>query len=131
MKIKTAIYTVLLSGLLMFLLLNCKKESVKVVATITIAEVTNITAISATCGGNITSDGGATVALRGVCWISNDNVPTISDNKTTDGIRTGTFVSSLTGLTPGTNYKIRAYAINSAGMAYSSEIAFTTLSLEP
>jgi len=36
MKIKSAIYTALLSGLLLPLLLNCKKEAVKAVPTITI-----------------------------------------------------------------------------------------------
>ena len=28
----------------------------------------NVSATSATCGGNVTSDGGATVEARGVCW---------------------------------------------------------------
>jgi hypothetical protein len=30
--------------------------------------VTNITSISAVCGGEITNDGGLSVIARGVCW---------------------------------------------------------------
>ena len=131
MKIKSTISAVLLLGLLLPLLLNCKKEAIKVIPTITVAEVTNIAPTSATCGGNITSDGGATVSLRGVCWSFTNTQPTLSDSKTNDGIGSETFASNLTGLTPGTTYTIRAYAINSVGSAYSAEVVFTTLALAP
>jgi len=43
MKLKSAIYAVLLSGLLLPLMLNCKKEAVKVVPTIIIVGVNNTT----------------------------------------------------------------------------------------
>ena len=73
-------------------------------------------ATTATSGGNITSDGGATITAREVCW--NTSVgPTIANSKTIDGTGTGIFVSSVTGLTAGTIYYIRAYATNSAGTA--------------
>ncbi len=39
----------------------------------------------------------------------------------------GSFTSSLTQLTPGTKYYIRADATNSAGTAYGNDISFTTL----
>jgi len=57
------------------------------------ASVTNITISSATSGGNITSDGGATVTARGVCWSTSQN-PTVDDSYTTDGSGTGTFSRS-------------------------------------
>jgi len=85
-----------------------------------------ITATSATTGGNITSDGGAFVTSRGVCWSSTAN-PTITNSKTTEGTGTGTFSSKITGLNPGTTYHIRAYATNSAGTAYGSDVTFTTI----
>jgi hypothetical protein len=87
--------------------------------------VTDITQATATCGGNITSDGGATVTARGVCWSTNQT-PTISDNKTTDGTGVGNFVSSISGLTANTTYYVRAYATNSNGTAYGSAMSFTT-----
>jgi hypothetical protein len=95
---------------------------------LTTAEVTGITATTATIGGNITNDGGAPVTTRGVVWSTIQN-PTIETNEgiTYDGEGTGSWVSELVGLTPGTQYFIRAYATNSAGTAYGEELAFTTL----
>ena len=130
MKIKAVIYALILPGILLSLLLNCKKEAIKTAPTATIATVTNITATSATSGGEITSDGGSAVTARGVCWSTNQS-PTTSDNKTTNGSGTGSFTSSITGLTPGTIYNLRAYAINAVGTAYSNRVALTTLALLP
>ncbi len=94
-------------------------------ATLTTDEVTNITATTATSGGNITDDGGGNILERGVCWSTDPN-PTISDSKTSDGTGTGTFISDLTGLTPNTTYYVRAYATN-WGTGYGNEVSFTTL----
>jgi hypothetical protein len=89
--------------------------------------VTNITQTTATCGGNIKSDGGSPVTARGVCWNFTGN-PTISDSHTTDGSGTGEFVSSLTGLSPDTLYYVRAYATNAGGTMYGNQVYFTTSS---
>ena len=97
-----------------------------VIPTVTTTVVSNITDTTATSGGNVTSDGGAPVTARGVCWNTSSN-PTTADNHTTDGSGTGTFVSYLTGLTPNTLYYVRAYATNSVGTAYGNELSFTTL----
>lgn len=98
--------------------------------TITTAEVSDITSSTATCGGNVTSDGGATVTARGVCWSTSSN-PTISNSHTSDGNGIGTFTSSITGLTANTTYYVRAYASNSAGTSYGSDVTFTTESDQP
>ncbi|MBW6500053.1 MAG: hypothetical protein K0B05_01560 [Bacteroidales bacterium] len=100
-------------------------------ATISISPVTSITTNSAVSGGNVTSDGGAEVTARGVCWNTLPN-PTTSNFKTTNGSGTGSFVSNLTGLQPGTTYYVRAYATNSVGTTYSNdEINFSTLCVAP
>ena len=65
------------------------------------------------------------VTARGVCWSTTPN-PTTANSFTSDGTGTGPYVSSLTGLTLGTTYYVRAYATNSAGTAYGNEIVFTT-----
>ncbi|MCK9639352.1 MAG: hypothetical protein M0R39_05525 [Prolixibacteraceae bacterium] len=130
MKAKTTIYKVLLPVLLLTLNLNCKKEAIKTAPTVTVSAATNITATTATSGGQVTDNGGATVTASGVCWSINQN-PTTADNKISSGSATGSFTSSLTGLTPGATYNIRAYAINSVGTGYSSQLAFTTLALSP
>lgn len=112
------------------LLISCKKEVIKIVPTTTVALVTDITATTALCGGEVTSDGGALVTARGVCWSVSQN-PTTANDKTTDGTGIGIFTRSITGLTPGTTYNIVAYAINSVGTGYSSQSTFTTLALAP
>jgi len=93
--------------------------------TVTTTAVSSITTTTAESGGNVTNDGGASVTARGVCWSTSEN-PTISDSKTTDGTGTGEFTSSITGLSPGTTYYVRAYATNSAGTGYGEQRSFTT-----
>ena len=93
---------------------------------VTTNSVSGITATSATCGGNVTSDCDATVTARGVCWSSNHN-PTISNHCTNDGSGTGSFTSSITGLASGKTYYVRAYATNSVGTSYGEQKTFSTL----
>ncbi len=92
---------------------------------VTTTAATSITQNSAASGGNVTSDGGGEVTARGICW-SNSANPTTDNSKTSNGPGNGVFTSSLTDLIPGTTYHIRAYAVNSAGTAYGSDISFTT-----
>jgi len=94
----------------------------------TTTQLSNITTTTARGGGNITTDGGFTVTARGVCWSTTAN-PTISNSKTNDGTGTGVFSSNITGLNPGTTYHIRAYATNSVGTDYGSDLSFTTLTI--
>jgi hypothetical protein len=75
--------------------------------------------------GNVTSDGGATVTEKGFCWSTAAN-PTVGDSRTTDGTGIGTFSDIISGLTPGTTYHIRAYAINSVGISYGDDLIFET-----
>ena len=96
-----------------------------ITATLTTSAVTNITMTTASSGGNITSDGGSAVTARGVCW-STSASPTVSGSHTSNGTGTGTFTSSISGLTANTNYYVRAYATNSAGTAYGNEVTFTS-----
>jgi uncharacterized protein (TIGR02145 family) len=65
---------------------------------VTTVAVNAVMQTAARCGGTVTSDGGAMVTARGVCWSSNP-LPTVADSKTTDGTGTGSFVSAITGLT--------------------------------
>jgi len=94
-------------------------------STLTTTVTSSITTTTATTGGNITNDGGAPIIARGICWSTSAN-PTISDSITTDGTGTGTFISALTGLTANTTYNVRAYATNSVGTAYGTQVSFTT-----
>jgi len=125
-----SIFPLLIMGVFLVFASSCEKDdddnngqqNVPVLST---TEVTEITANTATSGGNLTDDGGTTVTARGVCW-STGQTPTISDNKTEDGTGAGSFTSSVTDLEPNTTYYLRAYATNSAGTGYGSAMSFTT-----
>lgn len=91
--------------------------------TIMTSSVIDATQSNASSGGNVTSDGGATVTARGVCW-STTSSPTILNSKTSDGLSIGTFTSTITGLINGVTYHIRAYATNCKGTAYGSDIQY-------
>ena len=94
--------------------------------TITTTAVAPIATTTATSGGNVTNQGDMAVTARGVCW-STTTGPTVAlSTKTTDGTGTGTFPSSIIGLTASTLYYVRAYATSSAGTAYGNQVSFTT-----
>jgi len=106
--------------------IRCIKDIVIITPTsVNTSSISNITATSATSGGNIISDGGSQVTARGVCWGINSN-PTILDNKSTDGTSLGIYTSYLTGLSGNTTYYYRAYVTNSLGTFYGSQQSFTT-----
>jgi uncharacterized protein (TIGR02145 family) len=99
------------------------------VATLTTADVTEITQTTAVSGGNVKSENGSPVTMRGICWATAEN-PTIDDILTTNGPGSGSFVSNLANLAAGTTYYVRAYATNSAGTTYGNQVSFTTPPLE-
>ena len=93
--------------------------------TISTTSASAITQNTAVSGGGITSDGGSPVTQRGVCY-STTQSPTIANSTVLSGSGTGSFSSSLTGLSAGTTYYVRAFATNAAGTTYGNQISFTT-----
>ena len=87
--------------------------------------ISNITANSASSGGTISSDGGSSITSKGAQWSLDSGFTSILGS-TNDGTGTGSFTSSLTGLTCGTLYYVRAYATNSVGTAYGNQVSFAT-----
>src|ERR1035437_3442232 len=96
------------------------------VPTLTTTAVTSIATTTAVSGGTITSNGGALITVSGICW-STSVTPTVAGSHSTDGTSTGSFSSTMTGLSSGTTYYVRAYATNSAGTAYGNQQSFTTV----
>ncbi|MCX6306302.1 MAG: fibrobacter succinogenes major paralogous domain-containing protein [Bacteroidetes bacterium] len=121
-----------ITGLLFFCLISCsKKDDTPAVSSVSIPVLTtdSVTMIihnAANCGGTITSDGGAAITRRGVCWTKTP-LPLLTDDHTEDGTGTGTYTSRLTGLDTNTLYYVRAYASNSKGTAYGNTMSFKTL----
>lgn len=93
--------------------------------TVTSTAASAITTNSATCGGNVTSAGTATVTARGICFSLSAN-PTISNSTVASGSGTGVFSANLTGLISSTLYHYRAYATSSVGTSYGADLTFTT-----
>ncbi|MFT3681031.1 MAG: fibrobacter succinogenes major paralogous domain-containing protein [Ferruginibacter sp.] len=77
-------------------------------------------------GGNIISDGGSTITAKGVTWSINPNPEIATAAVTTDGKGSAGYNSYLRNLLPNTKYYIRAWATNSAGIAYGNELSFNT-----
>lgn len=91
----------------------------------------SIMSTSATLGGNVTADGGATITERGFVYseTSTNSDPVIMGTgvtKQTVSGTTGVFDFALSGLTANTQYSYKAYATNSEGTSYGSVVNFTT-----
>jgi hypothetical protein len=92
---------------------------------LTTSSVSSITSTSAGVGGNIFSDGGASVSARGLVYGTAAN-PTLSNTVLIIGSGTGGYAGTISGLMPNTTYYVRAYATNITGTGYGNEISFTT-----
>ena len=91
----------------------------------------NITASSVNLDGNILGIGDAIITQHGHCWSSNTN-PTINNSKTSLGnATTGSYTSIIVTLSQNTTYYFKAYATNSFGTVYGTQMQFNTTSGEP
>ncbi|MBS1534569.1 MAG: hypothetical protein JST78_05775 [Bacteroidetes bacterium] len=101
-------------------------ETTIALPTVTTTAVTDVTETSAITGGEVTSAGGGTLVARGICWADTPN-PSIANNVVNDATLTvGTYTSNLTNLVAGTTYYVRAFATNSGGTGYGTQVTFTT-----
>ena len=101
--------------------------------TVTSPTYIDVTATTATLGGDATSDGGATITTRGVLYAptATDANPTLGDGMATEvddmSGGAGVFTEGVTGLSPNTAYSFVAFAANSVGTTYTSPVStFTT-----
>ncbi len=96
--------------------------------TVTTASVSefNFTNATAVGGGEVTSDGEDAVTERGIYFGTTPN-PAITGTKlVASSTGTGSFTCTMTGLVEGTTYYVCAYATNSLGTGYGTEVSFTT-----
>ena len=89
------------------------------------ATPTDITATTAVSGGTVILPEGSHVFQCGVCWSTVPN-PHFDDSHTTEGYGTGSFTSTMRGLSENTTYYVRAYAVGDHGLIYGNELSFTT-----
>jgi len=101
--------------------------------TVTTNTVSSIGDNSAVCGGNITSNGGAAITSSGLVY-SKTASPTIATGtvlSTSPVVTSGSYSLTMTGLTSGTTYYVRAFATNAKGTSYGAERTFTTTGTAP
>lgn len=79
----------------------------------------------ATSGGNVTNDGGSTVTAKGICYGTSAN-PTTANTVISGGSGLGSFSLQMTGLTKPATYHVRAFATNSTGTSYGTDVQFGT-----
>lgn len=93
--------------------------------TVKTTPLTEVTAESATLGGEVMTDGRMTVTARGICY-GIEQQPTVDGAHTVDGGGLGVFSTTLKNLEHNTIYYARAYATNKMGTAYGDQVKFTT-----
>lgn len=95
-----------------------------VAPTVNTLDVTFSDYTSAECCGEILSNGGDVITECGFCWSSSSN-PTITDNhQSAETVQSGEFRGAISDLNLGKRYYIRAYAVNSIGVAYGEELSY-------
>ena len=93
-------------------------------------EVTDIDLTSATVGGTVQSDGRSAITEKGICY-GLDATPTIETaQKIVSQVADSMYRIPLVNLQDETVYYVRAYAINSIGIAYGNVRQFRTVAPE-
>lgn len=102
--------------------------------TVTTPTSTNLTATTATLGGNITVVGCADVTERGIYWSTTNGFANGTGTKVSETpgpYTTGVFTIPVTGLPQGSTVYFKAFATSTVGSAYTTQASFTTIKDEP
>lgn len=92
----------------------------------------SVEATTATGNGTIDATGGENASAWGVCYKTSSPCTTADSTAAGSGSGgTGAFTASMTSLSSGTTYYIKAYATNSAGTSYGSEVQILTKPAAP
>lgn len=105
-------------------------SGVNTLATTTTGVATGISQTAATLAGAITANGCGTVSAYGVEYSTTNNF-TSGTQVAGANLASGNFSVNLSGLTAGTTYYYKSYAVTAAGTAYGAQQSFTTVSLNP
>lgn len=98
--------------------------------TVSSGTVTTIASTSAAVSGEVVNSGGGDITERGFVY-GTGATPTLANSKKIAPGTTGTYATSITGLTPNTTYYWRAYATNRKATSYGSVLTLTTLPSSP
>lgn len=102
-------------------------ETVWVDAEVQTSAVTNITSTTAKFNGVVTNAGTPNITEKGFCYSTTNPNPTISNTKVVvSGTGTGNYNKSMTGLTEGETYYVRAYVMQNGTAIYGNSVQFST-----
>lgn len=102
--------------------------------TVTTQACSSTTSSQTTGNGNITATGGVNATRRGFCYMTGTSGdPDTSDSTAYDDgdYGAGAYTKDITGLSAGTAYRVRAYAVNSVGTSYGTTVDVTTDPVAP
>ncbi len=102
--------------------------------TVTTQAASSVEATTATGNGNITAISGGNCTRRGFCYMTGTSGdPTTANSVAYDDgdYGTGAYTKGITGLSSGTSYRVRAYAVNSAGTGYGTTVQILTKPAAP
>ena len=72
-------------------------------------------------------EGGSAISLSGFCWTKRgEGEPTTDSTVQNAHVEGGSISATITGLEPGSEYQLRAYAVNSDGVGYSEILVVRT-----
>jgi hypothetical protein len=107
-------------------LTGCKKETPEdTTPFIVTSKTVEVYSTFTNVGGNVTSDGGAPITEKGICYSTSSN-PDINSTVVLSNSQLGGFEVDLVNLNPQTNYFARAFAKNKNGVSYGNTVSFTT-----
>lgn len=108
----------------MFVAIGCNKQDDKDVR-VTTYTPQDITQTTVMCGGDAIVTQGLSLTELGVCWGTERN-PTAEGSHLSTTNWSEPYVCTITGLNPGTNYHVRAYALRGLEYYYGEDKSFTT-----
>ena len=98
------------------------------IPSVTTTSITDISTYSASAVGIVTHDGSLSLTYRGFCVSTNASPTYLDVSVRSASTGEGTYTLSLSSLSASTHYYVRAFAYNSQGTAYGSDVSFNTLS---
>jgi uncharacterized protein (TIGR02145 family) len=102
-----------------------RTDRIPTVPVVETSGIHTVTQFTATAGGTVRDDGGSEISSYGVCWDTLHD-PSIEGTHVSFSGGTFPFSTTIKNLEQGTLYYVKAYAINSTGLAYGNEVVFRT-----
>ena len=122
MKTSRYLLVVVAIAMTIFSSCNCDDDPIaeETLATVKTLAISDVTTTGAVVTGSITDNGNSEITRKGFCWKEKSSAfPTVLDSLSIVNGDDESFSDSVE-MTPGKTYYIRAYAVNTVGVAYGN-----------